>query len=283
MAIFGTTGNDVKDGTDLADSMFGLAGDDELHGKGGNDLLSGDDGNDQMFGDEGNDLLFGGLDVGRDSDTLNGGGGVDTLTYGPTQHGMFVDLAKGRADAVDSQFRGPVDTLFSIENVIGTNKGDSLTGNSGANSLSGSGGIDGLDGGGGNDKLSGGSGADGLFGGLGVDRLTGGADADRFGFASTSESGVGAGKRDVITDFQPGVDKIDLQFIDGKVGTADGQGFSFIGSSNFSAEGQVRAFFEGDHTLVALNTSGTSGAESQIELAGNVTLTAADFLLDFVL
>ena len=118
MAIFGTTGNDVKGGTDLADSIFGLAGDDELHGKGGNDLLSGDDGNDQMFGDEGNDLLFGGLDVGRDSDTLNGGEGVDTLTYGPTQHGMFVDLAKGRADAVDFQFRGPIDTLFSIENVI---------------------------------------------------------------------------------------------------------------------------------------------------------------------
>jgi Ca2+-binding RTX toxin-like protein len=283
MAIFGTTGNDLIIGTDLADSLLGKAGDDELQGKAGNDLLSGDDGNDRLFGGENNDLLFGGLDVGRDSDLLDGGNGVDTVTYGPAQHGMFVDLELHFADAQLSEFRGPRDTLVSIENVIGTNFNDSLTGDGGANSLSGSGGIDGLAGGAGNDKLSGGGGGDGLFGDLGVDRLTGGAGADRFGFFSTSDSGVGAGHRDLIADFQPDADKIDLRFIDAKVGTAGGQGFSFIGGSNFSAEGQVRAFFEGDHTVVALNTSGAGGTESQIELAGNVTLTAADFLLDFVL
>jgi hypothetical protein len=94
---------------------------------------------------------------------------------------------------------------------------------------------------------------------------------------------VGTGNRDVITDFQHGADKLDLRFIDAKVGTAGGQGFSFIGGSGFSAEGPVRAVFEGDHTVVALNTTGTSGAESQIELAGHVNLSAADFLLDFVL
>jgi serralysin len=279
MATRGTDGNDHLEGTELADTIFGFGGDDELAGLGGNDYLIGADGNDVVSGDQGNDLLDGGLDVGRDSDFLDGGSDIDTVTYGQVQHGMFVDLAKGRADAVDSQFRGPVDTLVSIENVNGTNFGDSLTGNGGANSLSGSGGIDGISGEGGNDKLSGGLGGDGLFGGLGVDKLTGGADADRFGFFSTSESGVGLGKRDVITDFQHLVDKIDLEFIDAKAGTVDDESFEFIGNAKFSAEGQVRAFVEGDHTVVALNTSGISGAESQIELTGLVNVSGGDFLL----
>ena len=280
MAIFGTTGNDVKDGTDLADSMFGLAGDDELHGKGGNDLLSGDDGNDQMFGDEGNDLLFGGLDVGRDSDLLSGGNGRDTVTYGQVQHGMFVDLFLGSAGAQLPELRGPIDTLVSIESVNGTNFNDTLTGDGGANSLSGSGGIDSINGDGGNDKLSGGIGGDVLFGGFGVDKLTGGAGADSFGVRELADSGVGLGKRDVITDFGHAQgDKIDLLSIDAKVGTAGDQTLSFIGEGGFNAEGQVRFFFEGDHTVVALNTSGTSGAELQIELAGNITLSEADFIL----
>jgi serralysin len=279
MAISGTTGNDIRNGTELADSMFGLSGDDELHGQGGNDLLSGDDGNDKLFGEADNDLLFGGLDVGRDSDRLDGGSGSDTVTYGQVQHGMDVDLAKGQADARDSEFRGPVDTLVSIENVTGTNKEDSLTGNSGANFLSGSGGGDALAGDGGNDKLSGDQGADGLVGGLGVDKLTGGADADRFLFESTSESGVGLGKRDVITDFQHLVDKIELNVIDAQAGTVGDQSFKFIGAASFSAEGQVRAFVEGDHTVVALNTSGLSGAESQIELTGIANVSDGDFLL----
>ena len=277
--VYGTNSDDHKDGTELADTIFGFDGDDQLAGLGGNDYVIGGAGNDIVFGGLGNDLLDGGLDVGRDSDIFEGGSDIDTVSYGQVQHGMFVDLAKGRADAVDSQFRGPVDTLTSIENVNGTNFGDSLTGDSGANSLSGSGGIDGIDGGGGNDTLSGGLGKDGLFGGLGVDKLTGGADADRFGFFSTSESGVGTDKRDVITDFQHLVDKIELDVIDAKAGTAGDQSFKFIGNANFSGEGQVRVVTEGDHKVVQLNTSGLGGAESEIQLTGLVTVSGDDFLL----
>ena len=264
--ISGTNTDDHKDGTELADTIFGFDGDDQLAGLGGNDYVIGGAGNDIVFGGLGNDLL-------------DGGSGVDTVTYGQVQHGMDVDLAKGRADAQSSEFRGPVDTLSSIENVNGTNFNDSLTGDSGANSLSGSGGIDGIDGGGGNDTLSGGLGKDGLFGGLGVDKLTGGADADRFGFFSTSESGVGTDKRDVITDFQHLVDRIELDVIDAKAGTAGDQSFKFIGNANFSGEGQVRVVTEGDHKVVQLNTSGLGGAESEIQLTGLVTVSDGDFLL----
>jgi Ca2+-binding RTX toxin-like protein len=287
MAIFGTPGDDTKDGTELADSMYGLSGDDELHGKGGNDLLSGDDGNDKLFGEADNDLLFGGLDVGRDSDTLDGGGGVDTVTYGQVQHGMDVDLGAGSALARDPRAFGDgnTDALVAVENVIGTNKDDGLAGDGGANSLSGSGGNDVLVGLGGNDKLSGGLGEDVLEGGAGVDTLAGGAGglvADNFRFRATSDSGVGLGNRDVAADFVSGVDQIDLRFVDAGAGTPGKQGFEFISKGGFTAEGQVRFFFEGDHTVVALNTSGTSGAEAQIELTGQVNLAQGDFVLDFI-
>jgi Ca2+-binding RTX toxin-like protein len=293
MAIFGTTGDDKLEGTEIADTIIAYAGDDELHGKGGNDLLSGDDGNDKLFGEAGNDLLYGGLDVGRDSDTLDGGSGIDTVTYSQVQpvrefpfyeHGMGVDLAQGRATALfhDSDV---VDTLVSIENVIGTNQADFLIGNGSANFLSGGGSTDRLEGRGGNDKLSGGGGTDVLgvgdllIGGSGVDTLTGGTDPDTFMYVSTNDSGVGLGNRDLITDFQPGLEHIKLYDIDAKVGTVGDQNFKFIGKDTFTAEGQVRFFFEGDHTVVALNTSGTSGAESQIELTGLVNVSGGDFLL----
>jgi Ca2+-binding RTX toxin-like protein len=289
--VRGTDGNDVKDGTEAPDIMNGFGGDDELHGKGGNDNINGDAGNDQLFGDDGNDLLDGGLDEGADKDTLDGGIGIDTASYSQVQHKMTIDLVKGTAVGLDLN---NTDTLVSIENLTGTNFADELVGDGaanliqgadGADEINGAGGADRLSGNGGNDTLNGGANADTLIGSLGVDKLTGGSGADLFqyfGFASLTspgDSGVGLGKRDVVTDFQHGVDKLDLQIIDAKAGTAGSQGFSFIGKDTFTAEGQVRFFFEGDHTVVALNTSGTSGAEAQIELTDLVNVSGGDFLL----
>ena len=65
------------------------------------------------------------------------------------------------------------------------------------------GGADRLDGGAGHDVLNGGAGDDILIGGVGDDALTGGAGADRFVFGQSHG-------RDTITDFQPGLDTIDL-------------------------------------------------------------------------
>src|SRR6185369_12867144 len=66
------------------------------------------------------------------------------------------------------------DTLFSIENVIGTNSNDIIGGSSVGNKLWGMDGNDRLDGMDGNDSLFGGNGADGLSGGRGDDFLDGG-------------------------------------------------------------------------------------------------------------
>jgi serralysin len=286
MAIFGTNGNDVKDGTDQADSMFGLGGDDELSGKGGNDLLDGGAGSDKLFGGAGNDLLFSGPEKDGD-DIFDGGSGIDTISFAQRQLAIVMDLGLGSVIFDD----GSVDILQlnTIENVIGTNFDDRLGGNDSANRIQGSGGDDVIDGLGGNDNLSGGGGADALNGGAGqdilagnggiIDKLTGGTGADTFRFFSTSDTGVGGGKRDVITDFAPGVDKLDQHFVDAKAGTSGDQAFTFIGKSTFTGEGQVRFFFEGDHTVVALNTAGTSGAESEIHFDGHINLVASDFVL----
>ena len=114
--------------------------------------------------------------------------------------------------------QGNIDTLISIENVTGTNFNDSLVGDGGNNFLQGAGGVDFLDGGAGNDILNGGAGNetnikgnignDVLIGGSGADRLEGGADADTFQYFSTTDSGVGSLRRDVIADFQHCIDKL---------------------------------------------------------------------------
>jgi Ca2+-binding RTX toxin-like protein len=290
MAIFGTPGNDTLNGTPLADTMLGYAG---------NDYLVGDAGNDNLYGNDGNDLLDGGLDVGRDSDLLDGGSDIDTVSYGQVQHGIRVQLNTGEAYVADpALYTGVKDRLYSIENVNGTNFADHLIGDSGTNSLSGGGGDDGffggqgndtvsggsgndgLGGGEGNDTLSGGSGNDTLTGGRGVDTLTGGADADKFQFDATTDSDPDLGGRDVIADFQQGMDKIDLSNIDSMVGASGNQAFGFVGNAGFTTEGQVRCVVVGDHTLVQLNTSDTgTGPESDIQLSGVVNLTYSDFVL----
>jgi Ca2+-binding RTX toxin-like protein len=166
--------------------------------------------------------------------------------------------------------------------LLGNSGNDALHGGDGNDSLSGSEGDDFLFGDSGIDRLVGGAGIDLLVGGIGFDKLTGDTEADTFRYLSTADSGVGSlgsFRRDVITDFVHGQDKIDLEAIDAKAGIVDNQNFVFIGSAPFSAEGQVRVVTDGDHMLVQMNTSGTSGAESVIELTGNINVTATDFVL----
>ncbi|EME70698.1 calcium binding hemolysin protein, partial [Paramagnetospirillum caucaseum] len=69
------------------------------------------------------------------------------------------------------------DVLSGIENLLGGNAADILTGDAGANRLSGAAG---------NDTLSGGAGDDILAGGAGSDRLTGGDGADTADYSASA-------------------------------------------------------------------------------------------------
>lgn len=58
--------------------IWGGAGNDTINGGGGNDTIYGGPGNDLLNGNGGNDLIFGGVG----NDTINGGAGNDTLWGG---------------------------------------------------------------------------------------------------------------------------------------------------------------------------------------------------------
>src|SRR5262249_23324684 len=97
---------------------------------------------------------------------------------------------------------------------------------------------------------------------------------------------AGAGSRDVITDFQSGLDHIDLSSIDANPSRAGDQGFKFIGTQGFSGKGAELHFqtFDqpgtaNDITVVSGDINGDRVADFEIELSGIVSMKASDFLL----
>lgn len=148
-------------GSNLSESLRGLAGDDTISGSGGDDTIKGDKGDDLLKGDSGNDLLVGG----NGADKLNGGGGND-------------DLRGSSGNDVLS----------------GQNGNDEMSGGSGNDKITGGGGYDDLFGDSGNDTLNGGTGADYLDGGRGDDVLIGGGQPDEFAFD------IARGDNDTVTD-----------------------------------------------------------------------------------
>lgn len=123
-------------------------------GGAGNDTLSGGNYNDTLLGGSGNDTLIGGAGA----DTLNGGVGTDTVNYESSQDGVTVSLEEGAGSGGDAEG----DTYAAIENIIGSNSNDTLSGSYlVANALYGGDGNDIFpDDGGGSDYLSGGNGDD---------------------------------------------------------------------------------------------------------------------------
>ncbi|MHC2145138.1 retention module-containing protein [Pseudomonas sp. 210_17 TE3656] len=189
----------VLTGTDGHDTLLGGTGGDTLNAGAGNDVLIGGDGNDILNAGDGNDLLIGG----SGNDQLNGGAGIDTASYAGASSGVTVSLANLAAQNTGG---AGTDTLSGIENLIGSDYNDSLTGDGNANLLRG-----GL----GNDALNGGGGNDVLIGGSGNNTLTGGDGNDIFLWQQ------GNSGRDVVTDFTPGTDRLDLsQLLQGENATS---------------------------------------------------------------
>ncbi|MGO4524856.1 calcium-binding protein [Microvirga sp. 2MCAF35] len=71
-------------------------------------------------------------------DTLNGGDGIDTLTFQAAGSGVAVDLAAG----IGTAGIAAGDTYTNFEKVIGSNFGDTLAGSNGASTLQGGAGDD---------------------------------------------------------------------------------------------------------------------------------------------
>ena len=215
--------------------------------------IVGSSGNDVLIGDANNNVITGG----GGEDYMDGGGGIDTVNYGgdssPT---VTVTLDSDRQGTNADAAQGNV--LTNIENVIGSNADDTITGDGMNNTLSGGTGADVLNGGGGNDTLSGGAGGDTLNGDGGNDTLSGGAGDD------TLNGGPGADIFVVMKGEKAGAEAIG----------------DTIAASGFSrTEGDVivlKGFSDADQT--DRNTVvDTSGANALVKVKGDTVLTVTGF------
>jgi Ca2+-binding RTX toxin-like protein len=197
-----------------------------------------------------NNVLY----AGTGNNVLDGGNGIDTVSYaygvsGTT--GVTVSLAVSTAQATGGSGS---DTLTSIENLTGSNLNDSLSGSTGNNTLT---------------------------GGLGKDLLTGNGGNDIFDFNALSEMGTISTTWDRITDFNLG-DKIDLSTLDADTAFAGNQAFTapVVGgtfSGVFANAGDL--YFDNAAHVLYGNTDADAVAEFAIQLVGVSTLTAADLFL----
>lgn len=203
---------------------------------------------------------------------INGTEGNDALSGTPQTD--FVNLRGG--DDFYSSGGGGNDVVLAGAG------SDIVRGGSGRDNFSGEAGNDFLIGFSNNDRLNGGAGNDVLDGGTGVDTLIGGAGADRFDYNLLAESGLGAGNRDLIQDFQRGLDRIDLSTIDANANLAGNQAFTFIGGAEFGFKaGELRTFVSSvtGNLCVAVDVHGDGQSDLNIELPGVSSLSASDFVL----
>ncbi|WP_435640671.1 beta strand repeat-containing protein [Micavibrio aeruginosavorus] len=222
-ALYGGAGNDT---------LLGLAGDDTLDGGDDNDTIEGGLGNDTLIGGNGTDTVSfasasGGINfnlsvtsaqntgsAGLDTvsgfenvtgsgfndviagtsaaNVMNGGGGVDTVTYAAAASAVTVNLTTGAVTGGAGN-----DTLSNFENIIGSAFNDTLTGNGSDNVIEGGTGNDTMDGAGGIDTADYANAASGITVSLAVAgaQVTGGAGTDTL---SNFENLTGSAFDDVL-------------------------------------------------------------------------------------
>lgn len=155
--VRGSAFDDTLIGDGAANLFVGVAGADRLSGGGGDDLLVGDSSdladasNDILIGGAGADALYGGSPGLGSGDT-----GIDAADYSASAAGVSVDLISGTGHGGEAEG----DTLFQIDNLVGSALADRLIAGAGVNVLTGGAGDDALHGGAGADTLEGGDGID---------------------------------------------------------------------------------------------------------------------------
>lgn len=199
--LTGSAFHDNLTGDGNANVLIGGAGNDTLTGNLGNDLLSGGDGIDSLYGGDGNDTLAGG----DGADRLDGGVGTnDFADYDGSAGAAIVDLTTNLGGGVAAG-----DVYVAIENIIGTQFGDSLTGSAAANIIYG--GV-------GDDTVWGGLANDNLFGGDGIDTASFVGATGAVAVNLASSSATGAHGNDNLTGFE---DVWGSSFNDTLTGNAD--------------------------------------------------------------
>ena len=258
--LFGNEYNNAVTGNEGVNVLHGGGGDDTLRGLGGDDILDGGEGVDQMFGGVGNDTYF---VTSGDRVYENPGEGFDSVYARES-------FVLGAGTEIE---------LLATADWRLTDRLD-LTGNEYNNAVTGNEGVNVLRGGGGNDTLRGLGGDDILEGGEGADLLFGGAGNDIFRFRTVSDSSVGAPDR--IVDFEVGLDRIDLSFLDASSAAPGNNAFIFIDSKTFSGvAGELRIATSGAGWRIEGDLDGDGATDLMIFLTttDGAPLTSNDFIL----
>lgn len=271
-AFIGTNADDVLTGGDANDFLISGAGNDNLNGGAGDDTLEGSFGADTINGGAGTDTVsFDGFPaavtinlatgvatasgepgvadllvdienvigtfsddviIGNDVDnringsvgfdTIDGGAGNDTAVYDNLTIPVSANLSTGLVSFPGSPL---VETLINVENLVGGVADDILVGSSEDN------------------QLFGNAGNDFLEGGVGSDTLDGFEGSDTFVFTS------GALGADLVTDFEDGVDSLDVS----SFGFDSAALNSVIGAAQ-QIGGDALLTFETSNTVLLRNT-----------------------------
>lgn len=186
------------------------------------------------------------LTGGSDDDYINGKGGDDVMTglAGNDVYNLYQDgdqVIEAAGEGIDMVLAGIDYALHdNVEQArVNSSSGRQITGNDLDNRLEGNTG---------DDELIGGIGQDWLIGRDGADTLTGGQDADVFVYTSSGEGG------DEITDFQVGIDSVDLRQLNVSAGdvtvsavdtTGDGANDATQLTVSINGSNEVLATFNG--------------------------------------
>jgi Ca2+-binding RTX toxin-like protein len=278
---FAIVGDVMKSGTITGTVLLG-DGNDKFSGGANPETVQDGNGADIVSLGGGNDTYVATGNTGTDNvDIVKGGAGIDTYDASKSSVGLTINLdivahelspgmgfqAANTATGLDISGAAK-DTITGFENVKGGSGPDIIYGSAAAN------------------VLDGGAGTDHLFGGAGKDQLTGGLDPDTFHYAKLSDSGITAATRDLIADFDPSSDLIDLHLIDANKATAADDAFNFVGTNiptGFSGNpGELHAFFSAIGQIIEGDVNGDAKADFSIELQDPthaITLTSASFSL----
>ncbi len=239
--IQGGVGRDWLVGSGAADSMRGGAGNDTLEGGAGSDTLSGGAGTDLLFGGEGDDFIF---DSGKRG-TLLGGLGDDTLVWSSRADGAALLDGGAGNDRLDAWVGLGIDADITV---FGGEGDDNIR-------ISGAGNARRVlvDAGSGDDVVH-------IYAGIAAE-VTLGAGADSlvvrpapypYGYGYADLYGHGAAASPVVvTDYQPGQDRLRLGFDDGS-----GRWSNWSGSENPFGSGYLRLVQRGADTVLQIDADG---------------------------
>lgn len=237
VAIGGPMNDSMSCHTATACTLWGRAGDDTLVGRAGNDVLNGEAGDDV-------------LQPGAGDDGVTGGVGLDTVTYLDAAAAVTVTLGEPGVASTGNGATGENDSIEGVEQLVGSDFNDTLTGNSLDNRITGGRGVDALLGGDGNDVFFEGSSSNG------GDAFTGGNGEDRVDYSSRTAAltvtmnGVAANDGELNENDNIGADVENLS------GGAAGDSLTGNGLGN--------------------KLDGNGGADTMYGLAGDDELTGAD-------